>query len=85
MTDDTPTDDGGEQVRRTISESADKITLKTKVKRGTGTRDEDKVTVKVKGDDPGNTAAKLAYTLDALGEFDVTDTLRETRAGESDE
>jgi len=36
-------------IQHTVSESADKIVVKTKVKRGTGTRDEDKIDVKVKG------------------------------------
>ena len=52
-------------VRRTVNESADKINLKTKVKRGTGTRDQDEVVVKVKADDPNDAAAKLANTLAA--------------------
>jgi hypothetical protein len=78
-------DDGGEQVRRTISESADKIVLKTRIKRGTGTRDEDKIDLKVKGDDPAETAGRLTNTLDALEAQGVADTLRATRAGESDE
>jgi len=66
-------------VRRTVNESADKINLKTKVKRGTGTRDQDTITVKVKADDPSRAAAKLANTLDALDFVGVTDTLRETQ------
>jgi hypothetical protein len=59
MTDDIDT-------RRTISESADKITLKTSVKRGSGTRDQDKLNVKIKGDDPEETAERMADTLAAL-------------------
>ena len=66
-------------VRRTVNESADKINLKTKVKRGTGTRDQDEVVVKVKADDPNDAAAKLANTLAALDAVGVTDTLRETQ------
>jgi len=66
-----------------INESADKITLKTNVKRGSGTRDQDKVTVKVKGDDPegtaATTAATLAETLAELDEHGVTTTLRNTQ------
>jgi len=62
-----------------INESADKITLKTNVKRGSGTRDQDKVTVKVKGDDPEGTAATLAETLAELDEHGVTTTLRNTQ------
>jgi len=62
-----------------INESADKITLKTNVKRGSGTRDQDKVTVKVKGDDPEGTAETLAEMLTELDEHGVTTTLRNTQ------
>ncbi|MFW6434868.1 MAG: DUF7389 domain-containing protein [Halovenus sp.] len=55
-----------EDVRRTISESADKIQLKTKLKRGTGTRDQDMIEVKVKGDDPDAVVAKLNDTIHNL-------------------
>lgn len=47
------------QPQHTISESKDKIVLKTDIKRGTGTRDQDKIKVKVKGDDPEATVDKL--------------------------
>jgi len=73
------------ETKHTVSESADKITLDAKAKRGSGTRDEDKVWVKVKGDNPEATAKKLADTLDALEKYGVADTLRETQPGESDE
>ncbi len=62
-----------------INESADKITLKTNVKRGSATRDQDKLTVKVKGDDPAIAAANLAETLIQLQKHGVTDTLRNTQ------
>jgi len=64
-----------------INESADKIVLKAEAKRGSGTRDQDKVKIKCKGNDPDETAAQLAATLDALEEHGVTDSLRQTRAG----
>jgi len=69
--------------QHTVSESADKIVLKTKVKRGTGTRDEDKIDVKVKGDNPDETAEKLAGTLDALKRNCIADRLRETQPSEN--
>jgi len=75
----------GDDVRRTVNESADKINLKTKVKRGTGTRDQDEVVVKVKADDPNDAAAKLANTLAALDAVGVTDTLRETQPAVDDD
>jgi len=49
-----------------VSESADKITAKANVKRGEGTRDQDKITVKVKGDDPVEVVSKLNETLSRL-------------------
>jgi len=70
MTDDT---------RHTISESADKITITTKVKRGDGTRDEDRLKLKVKGDDPDAVAGRVRATLDALAAEGVAETLRETQ------
>jgi len=67
------------ETRHTISESADKIRLDTQVKRGDGTRDEDRIKVQVKGNDPDETAERLAATLAALEEHGVADTLRETQ------
>lgn len=74
-----------ENRQHSVNESADKITLKTQVKRGDGTRDQDKTDVKVKGDDPAETAEKLAETLDELEKQGVAETLRATQPGESDE
>ncbi len=55
-----------ENTKRTISESADKIVVTTNVKRGTGTRDEDKIRVKVKGDEANEVVDKLNSTLKLL-------------------
>jgi len=41
-----------------VTESADKITVTTKVKRGEGTRDEDRIKVKVKGNQADEVVAK---------------------------
>ena len=71
-------------LQHTVSESADKIVLKTNVKRGSGTRDQDKLNVKIKGSDPEDTAAKLAQTLDALEAEGIASTLRETQPGDSE-
>jgi len=68
-----------DETRHQISESADKIVLKTSVKRGSGTRDQDKIDVKIKGDDPNGTARRLAATLGALEAEEVAQTLRETQ------
>jgi len=72
------------ETRHTVSESADKIVLKTNVKRGTDTRNQDKLDVKVKGENPEATAKKLADTLDALEKYGVADTLRETQPGDGE-
>jgi hypothetical protein len=69
-----------DETRLNVNESADKIVLKTAVKRGGGTRDEDKLRVKIKGNNPRETAARLAETLDALREERVPTELREQRA-----
>lgn len=65
-----------------VNESADKIVLKTKVKRGTGTRDEDRIEVKVKGDDPTHAVDKLNQVLDRLEDTGTATALRSTQAGE---
>jgi len=66
------------------NESVDKITLTTKVKRGEGTRDQDTIKVKVKGNNPSGTAIKLRATLDELEAEGVTEQLRETQADGDD-
>jgi len=71
-----------EDTQRTISESADKIVLKTALKRGSGTRDQDKLNVKVKGSDPKQTAQKLKETLNALEANGVANQLRDTQPEE---
>lgn len=60
--------DADADVRHTINESADKIRLKTKLKRGSGTRDQDVLNVQVKGDDPEQAVEKLNRTIELLRE-----------------
>jgi len=74
-----------ETTKRTISESADKIELKTKVKRGTGTRDEDKYALRVKGDDPDDVAGDMAALLDAMDNHDLVDDVRAMQPGDTNE
>lgn len=57
-----------DETRYNISESADKIRVETKVKRGTGTRDQDTISVKVKGDDPDDVVERLNDTIENLRE-----------------
>ena len=81
MTDATQPD----ETRLNVNESADKIVLKTSVKRGSGTRDQDKLDVKIKGDSPEETAERLADTLDALEAKGVAEQLRATQPEGEDE
>jgi len=60
--------------RHTVNESADKIQAETKVKRGTGTRDQDTIKVKVKGDSPEEVVEKLNSTVELLN--DTAQTVR---------
>jgi hypothetical protein len=83
MTDDT-TDDNGE-TNHNLNESADKIVLKTKVVRGSGTRDQDKLDVKVKGNDPTHTVDKLNAVLDRLEDTGTAGALRSTQPEVDDE
>lgn len=62
--------------KHTINESADKIRLKTKVRRGTGTRDRDDCEVLIKGDDPADAAHRLRAALDALAAEGIIQALR---------
>lgn len=55
-----------DETKHTVSESADKIVVTTNTKRGSGTRDEDKIRVKVKGENPSDVVNKLNKTLQGL-------------------
>jgi len=61
--------------RHTVNESHDRIVVTTNTKRGSGTRDEDKIRVKVKGEDPEEVVTKLDKTLAGL-HSSTTDELR---------
>jgi len=63
-----------------VNESADKIRVETQVKRGEGTRDEDRIKVKVKGDDPTEVVEKLNETVAQLQ--DTANDLRNMQPGE---
>lgn len=70
------------KVNKNISESADKIRLKTQLKRGSGTRDQDTIEVKIKGDDPVEAVHKLNETLERLAE--TADLARGTQPGDGE-
>lgn len=73
------TSDEADETRHNITESADKIRVETQVKRGDGTRDEDRIKVKIKGDDPEEVVEKLNATVELLG--DTAETLRSQQPG----
>jgi len=66
-----------------VNESADKIRVETKVKRGSGTRDQDEIKVKIKGDDPESVVEKLNNTVDRLK--DTSENLRSMQPGQDSE
>jgi hypothetical protein len=80
---------GGEEstarqnTRVRVSETRDKVTLKTSVKRGSGTRDQDKITVKCKARDPVTAAQKLQAAIEELEELGVAEDLRAQGNGDT--
>jgi len=69
-----------------ITESADKLTVKLNIKRGSGTRDQDKGTIKAKGDSPEAVAENIEQTLDELEGRNLFERLRGTQPeGDTDE
>jgi len=67
-----------------VQESADKVVLKTEIKRGEGTRDQDKIKIKVKGNDPEQAAQKLHDTVVAVGEKNTVNALRGTQPSDAE-
>jgi hypothetical protein len=67
-----------------VQESADKVVLKTEIKRGEGTRDQDKIKIKVKGNDPEQAAQKLHETVVAVGEKNTVNALRGTQPSDAE-
>jgi DNA-directed RNA polymerase subunit L len=49
-----------------ITESADKIVLKAEVKRGSGTRDQDKIKIKVKSDEATDAVETLEQIISKI-------------------
>jgi len=74
-----------ENTTHQVNESADKVVLTTKIKRGSGTRDQDSIKVKVKAENPIQAAEKLDATVNAILEHGTAETLRGTQpSGESE-
>jgi len=68
-----------------VSESADKYEAKTAQKRGSGTRDEDKIKLRAKGSHPTATVKGLAEMVQAVKESDLGDEMRAMQPGDDDE
>ena len=62
-----------------VNESADKVRLETKIKRGEGTRDQDEIKIQIKGDDPEDAADLLHDTVVAVGDNGTVNALRGTQ------
>lgn len=69
--------DDDQTTRKNVNESHDKIRLKTQVKRGSGTRDQDTHDIKARGETPTEAAENLSMALRALEERDVFERARE--------
>jgi len=78
----TEATDAETETNYNLNESADKIRLKTQVKRGEGTRDQDTHDIKVRGETPEEAAENLSETLRELEERDVFDRARTIGNGE---
>lgn len=65
-----------------ITESHDKIRIQTKIKRGTGTRDQDTHNVKVRGQNPDEVARRMEVTIFELQERDVFESVRQIQSEE---
>ena len=65
-----------ENTTRQLNESADKIRLKTQLKRGSQTRDQDTHDIKVRGETPEEAAQNLSAVLEELEMMDVFDRAR---------
>jgi hypothetical protein len=78
----TDADDGTTETQRNLNESHDKVRLKTQVKRGSGTRDQDTHDIKVRGETAEDAAQKLS---DALSELEARDVFGRTRQLGEDE
>jgi hypothetical protein len=69
--------DNDNETTHNLNESADKIRLSVKLKRGTGTRDQDATTIKARGETPEEAAANLDETVRALEDRDAFERIRE--------
>ena len=66
-----------DETRHNVNESHDKIRLETDVTRGTGTRDQEKHKIKVRGETPEKAAHNLDMVIAELQDRDVFKRARE--------
>jgi len=71
-----------DETHKNLNESVDKIRLKTQLKRGSGTRDQDTHDIKVRGETPEQAAENLS---EALAELEVRDVFKRAREVGNDE
>jgi hypothetical protein len=74
MTDNDATDD---ERRHNINETADKIRVQVKLKRGEATRDQDTHNIKVRADTPAQAAEDVDAVVAELEDRDVFDRVRD--------
>lgn len=73
----TETDDDTAETNHNLNESHDKVRLKTQIKRGEGTRDQDTHDLKVRGETPEDAAEALS---ELLAELEARFVFERTRA-----
>ena len=66
-----------------ITETADKIRIQTKIKRGTGTRDQDTHNIKARGRTPDEVARRMEKTISELKDRDVFENVRQIQSEET--
>jgi hypothetical protein len=71
-----------DETRHNVNESHDKIRLETDVTRGTGTRDQEKHKLKVRGETPEEAAEKLDKVVSELKQRGVFAEAREIGGGD---
>jgi len=82
---DEPTDTDDAETNHNLNESADKIRLKTQLKRGEGTRDQDTHDLKARGETPEEAAENLSDVISELEERDVFERARNIQPEVSDD
>ncbi len=87
QTDDDSDDETGRQIthNRNVNETADPVRIACKIKRGTGTRDQDTHTLKVRADNPASAASDMSALVGELEQRDVFERVRGLQTEDNDE